>query len=107
MLFLRLNVHHLLQSFLLKVVSRKADGNTSVVKSVPCEAGSSTELCMVEVRIAVHLRGPDIRSHLVKLIVYVFGICDAYLHKSTSTMHIVTKPTMATLGWLVKSVVYY
>eukprot|EP00752_Nemacystus_decipiens_P014855 g13226.t1 len=36
------------ESFLLKVVSRGPDGSTSIVKSVPCDAGSSTELCMVE-----------------------------------------------------------
>lgn len=38
-----------LQSFLLKVVSANADGSTAVAKSIPCEAGSSTDLCMVEV----------------------------------------------------------
>eukprot|EP00903_Cladosiphon_okamuranus_P015479 g14291.t1 len=36
------------ETFLLKVVSHKKDGSTSVIKSVPCSAGSSNELCMVE-----------------------------------------------------------
>eukprot|EP00752_Nemacystus_decipiens_P004376 g3999.t1 len=36
------------ESFLLKVVYPKEDDHTSVVRSVPCAAGSSTELCMVE-----------------------------------------------------------
>ena len=38
-----------LQTFLLKVMSVNADGSTAILKSVPCEAGSSTEFCMVEV----------------------------------------------------------
>lgn len=38
------------QSFLLKAVSHNDDGSTSIVKSFPCSAGSSTEICMVEVR---------------------------------------------------------
>ncbi|CAM9322195.1 unnamed protein product, partial [Hapterophycus canaliculatus] len=39
------------ESFLLKVVQSKQDNHSSIVKSVPCAAGSSNELCMVEVRI--------------------------------------------------------
>ena len=38
-----------LQSFLLKIVSVNTDGSTSITKSIPCEAGSSTEFCMAEV----------------------------------------------------------
>ena len=38
------------QTFLLKVTTRNTDGTTTVVKSVPCEAGSITEICFVEVR---------------------------------------------------------
>lgn len=37
------------QTFLLKLVSHNSDGSTSVVKSMPCEAGSSEEICMIEV----------------------------------------------------------
>ena len=38
-----------LQSFHLKVESDNTDGSTTITESIPCEAGSSTELCMVEV----------------------------------------------------------
>lgn len=40
---------YFLQSFLLKVVSHDNDGSTSIVRSIPCAAGSSNEVCMVEV----------------------------------------------------------
>ncbi|CAN0121836.1 unnamed protein product [Ectocarpus sp. 4 AP-2014] len=36
------------ETFLLKLVSRNSDGSTSIVTSVPCSAGSSSEICMVE-----------------------------------------------------------
>ncbi|CAM9367517.1 unnamed protein product, partial [Ectocarpus sp. 12 AP-2014] len=36
------------KTFLLKLVSRNSDGSTSIVTSVPCSAGSSNEICMVE-----------------------------------------------------------
>ncbi|CAM9873433.1 unnamed protein product [Ectocarpus sp. 4 AP-2014] len=36
------------ETFLLKVLSVNADGTTSVTMSVPCEAGASTEVCMVQ-----------------------------------------------------------
>ncbi|CAN0080080.1 unnamed protein product [Scytosiphon promiscuus] len=36
------------ESFLLKVVQSTEDNHSSIVKSVPCAAGSSNELCMVE-----------------------------------------------------------
>ncbi|CAN0210802.1 unnamed protein product, partial [Ectocarpus sp. 6 AP-2014] len=37
-----------IETFLLKLVSRNSDGSTSIVTSVPCSAGSSNEICMVE-----------------------------------------------------------
>ena len=40
----------LLQTFLLKVTTSYDDGRLFVTKSVPCEAGSSSEVCIVEVR---------------------------------------------------------
>lgn len=39
-----------LQTFLLKVTTIYDDGSLFVLKSVPCEAGSSNEICIVEVR---------------------------------------------------------
>lgn len=48
------------QTFLLKVVSTNADGSASIIKSVPCSAGSATELCMVEVRCFVPDEDMDI-----------------------------------------------
>ncbi|CAM9630488.1 unnamed protein product, partial [Ectocarpus fasciculatus] len=38
-------------SFLLKVVSHSIDGSTSIVRSIPCAAGSSSEVCMVELAV--------------------------------------------------------
>ena len=40
----------LLQTFLLKVTTSYDNGRLFVTKSVPCEAGSSSEVCIVEVR---------------------------------------------------------
>lgn len=60
--FVHFHVRHRLQSFLLKVVQPKEDDHSSIVKSVPCAAGSSTELCMVEVRVPVICMDP-IQSH--------------------------------------------
>ena len=48
-----------LQTFLLKIVSQNSDGSTAIIKSIPCEAGSKTELCMVEVRIILS-QGPGV-----------------------------------------------
>ncbi|CAN0525155.1 unnamed protein product [Ectocarpus sp. 12 AP-2014] len=42
------------QSFLLKLVSRNADGSTSIFTSVPCSAGFSNEICMVELEMFFH-----------------------------------------------------
>ncbi|CAB1101779.1 unnamed protein product [Ectocarpus sp. CCAP 1310/34] len=42
------------ESFLLKLVSRNADGSTSIFTSVPCSAGSSNEICMVELEMFFH-----------------------------------------------------
>ncbi|CAM9764939.1 unnamed protein product, partial [Ectocarpus sp. 4 AP-2014] len=42
------------KSFLLKLVSRNSDGSTSIVTSVPCSAGSSNEICMVELEMFFH-----------------------------------------------------
>ncbi|CAB1100369.1 unnamed protein product [Ectocarpus sp. CCAP 1310/34] len=39
-----------IETFLLKLVSRNSDGSTSIVTSVPCSAGSSSEICMVELQ---------------------------------------------------------
>ncbi|CAM9444977.1 unnamed protein product, partial [Ectocarpus sp. 13 AM-2016] len=39
------------ETFLLKLVSRNSDGSTSVVTSIPCEAGSSSEICMMELEV--------------------------------------------------------
>ncbi|CAM9277620.1 unnamed protein product, partial [Ectocarpus sp. 12 AP-2014] len=39
------------ESFLLTVVSHNNDGSTSIVKSIPCAAGSSSEVCMVELAV--------------------------------------------------------
>ena len=38
-----------LQSFLLTIKSDNTDGSMTIVESIPCEAGSSVEFCMVEV----------------------------------------------------------
>lgn len=38
------------QTFLLKITTNYDDGSLFVLKSVPCEAGSSDEICMVEVQ---------------------------------------------------------
>ena len=37
------------QTFLLQVVTRNPDGTLCIIKSVPCSAGSSEDICMVEV----------------------------------------------------------
>ncbi|CAM9938469.1 unnamed protein product, partial [Ectocarpus sp. 4 AP-2014] len=39
------------ESFLLTVVSHNNDGSTSIVRSIPCAAGSSSEVCMVELAV--------------------------------------------------------
>ncbi|CAM9373919.1 unnamed protein product, partial [Ectocarpus sp. 8 AP-2014] len=39
------------ESFLLSVVSHNNDGSTSIVRSIPCAAGSSSEVCMVELAV--------------------------------------------------------
>eukprot|EP00903_Cladosiphon_okamuranus_P019467 g17901.t1 len=45
------------ESFLLKVVTPKENESSSVVKSLPCAAGSSDELCMVELDIVFEPSG--------------------------------------------------
>lgn len=47
------NSVQLSQTFLLEMISFNADGTTSIKTSVPCEAGSSTDICMIEVSVAV------------------------------------------------------
>lgn len=37
------------QTFLLKVIKQRTDGTTSVIKSVPCDAGSAKDVCVAEV----------------------------------------------------------
>ena len=37
------------QSFLLTIKSEYTDGGMTIIESVPCEAGSSAEFCIVEV----------------------------------------------------------
>ena len=59
--FRHMHARHLLQSFLLKVVTPKENEHSSVVKSVPCAAGSSNELCMVEVRTQIIYKLPNTR----------------------------------------------
>lgn len=41
------------QTFLLKMISLNADGTTSMTTSVPCTAGSSSEVCMMQVSVDV------------------------------------------------------
>ena len=35
---------------MLKVITGYMDGSTNVIKSIPCDAGSRTDICLVEVR---------------------------------------------------------
>ncbi|CAM9507519.1 unnamed protein product [Ectocarpus fasciculatus] len=39
------------ETFLLKLVSHNSDGGTCIVTSMPCEAGSSNEICMMELEV--------------------------------------------------------
>eukprot|EP00904_Undaria_pinnatifida_P006454 jgi/Undpi1/2939/HiC_scaffold_14.g06316.m1 len=41
------------KTFLLQVVTRNPDGTLRIIKSVPCSAGSSEDICMVEVNLPV------------------------------------------------------
>ena len=38
-----------LQSFMLTINSEDTDGSITTIESIPCEAGSGVEFCMVEV----------------------------------------------------------
>ena len=38
-----------LQSFFLTIKSQDTDGSLTTIESIPCEAGSGVEFCMVEV----------------------------------------------------------
>lgn len=37
------------QTFVLELVTHNADGTLRIVESMPCSAGSSDDICMVEV----------------------------------------------------------
>lgn len=37
------------QTFLLKVTTQNEDGSTSMIKTVPCDAGADLDICLVEV----------------------------------------------------------
>ena len=66
--FRHMHARHLLQSFLLKVVTPKENEHSSVVKSVPCAAGSSNELCMVEVRTQIIYKLPTHGLYFVHVV---------------------------------------
>ena len=44
------------QTFSLRMVTRNPDGTTSITTSMPCSAGSSTDICLVKViRLHAHI----------------------------------------------------
>ena len=45
-----------LQSLFLKMVTRREDGSTDALTSMHCDAGTSTEFCLVEVTYSITWR---------------------------------------------------
>lgn len=43
------SVYRSAQRFVLKMVEENPDGSSSITTSIPCAAGASTEVCMVQV----------------------------------------------------------
>ncbi|CAM9390565.1 unnamed protein product, partial [Hapterophycus canaliculatus] len=39
------------KTFLLKMIDFNSDGTTSITTSVPCDAGLSSEICMIQVSV--------------------------------------------------------